>query len=114
MTKTVEDSLTSTDRRQAGIAEARELNCGLLQDGTLAGLCNLRNIPGENGATDIGYWLSASFEGRGIATCAVRACVDGGLTPKRLLKMFGALEAPQQSRIFYEDQARLLQRQSQD
>ncbi|WP_372572228.1 GNAT family N-acetyltransferase [Ruegeria jejuensis] len=65
MTKTVEDSRSSIDRWQIEIAEGCELTCDVFQDGTLAGLCCLRNITGGNGATDIGYWLSTGFKGRG-------------------------------------------------
>jgi len=47
----------------------------------IAGICGFRTIDAANRAAEIGYWLRADREGRGIVTGACRALVRHGFGP---------------------------------
>src|SRR5438270_692390 len=51
-----------------------------LADGTLIGACGLELREGPAGPPELGYWLGASYWGRGYATEAVRALIDHAFT----------------------------------
>jgi ribosomal-protein-serine acetyltransferase len=46
--------------------------------GEIAGICGFRSIDAANRSAEIGYWLRADREGRGIVTSACRALVGHG------------------------------------
>ena len=48
---------------------------GILYQGELAGVIELHEIDWSNQVTSIGYWLSASFQGKGLMTEACRTLV---------------------------------------
>ena len=41
-------------------------------DGALLGACGIKDIDRTHGRGEIGYWITASARGRGVATSAVR------------------------------------------
>jgi len=49
---------------------------GILYQGKLAGAIGFHYIDWSNRATSIGYWLAASFQGKGLMTKACRTLVD--------------------------------------
>jgi|ERR671933_451807 ribosomal-protein-serine acetyltransferase len=51
-------------------------SAGILYEGKLAGCIGFHNINWSNRATSIGYWLSASFQGKGFMTKACRTLVE--------------------------------------
>lgn len=53
-------------------AHGNGFDAGLVVDGELAGVLSLHYINHVVGRTELGYWLAARFEGRGVMTRAVR------------------------------------------
>jgi ribosomal-protein-serine acetyltransferase len=49
---------------------------GILYQGKLAGAIGFHYIDWSNRSTSIGYWLAASFQGKGLMTKACRILVD--------------------------------------
>jgi ribosomal-protein-serine acetyltransferase len=60
---------------------------GIWFQGNLAGVIGYHKIDWANRATSIGYWLGASFQGRGLVTKACRALVDYAFSELRLNRM---------------------------
>jgi len=50
--------------------------CGIWHQGTLAGTIDLMGTGGRHRCAEIGYWLDAAHEGKGLVTLACRALVD--------------------------------------
>lgn len=82
----VDDTLTLADtlrfiaggQRQAQDGQA--LYAGLWHEGELAGVLALNYIDRWRRQTEIGYWLGAAYQGRGLMTAACRALVDYAFT----------------------------------
>jgi ribosomal-protein-serine acetyltransferase len=53
---------------------------GIWYRGQLAGLIGLQKIDWANRSTNIGYWLGAAYQGRGLMTKACQALVDFAFT----------------------------------
>lgn len=84
------DELRSVADAAALIAAAREqtaaggIVAGVWYRGELAGMVGFNALDPANRAAEIGYWLGAGFQGRGIMTCAVRAVVQYAFAELRL------------------------------
>lgn len=48
----------------------------ILADGVAIGGCGFHSPPDDNGSVEVGYNVTASRQGRGVATDAVRALID--------------------------------------
>lgn len=59
-----------------GFARGEELHAGVWVAGCFAGAVGHHRIDGYNRSTAIGYWLDASYEGKGIVTRCCRAMLD--------------------------------------
>jgi len=57
-------------------AAHRGFQAGIWHKGTLAGVIGYHKIDWHNRKTSLGYWLAASFEGKGIITKASRALIE--------------------------------------
>ncbi|OGF56046.1 MAG: alanine acetyltransferase [Candidatus Fraserbacteria bacterium RBG_16_55_9] len=57
-------------------AANRGFQAGIWYQGRLAGVIGYHRIDWFNRKTSIGYWLGASFQGKGLMTKACRALVD--------------------------------------
>ena len=66
---------------QAREADASSLELAIEHDGELAGVAGFRTIDSVTSAAEIGYWLRADREGRGIVTAGCRALVRHGFGP---------------------------------
>src|ERR1700757_4366685 len=60
---------------------------GIWFQGKLSGVIGYHKIDWINRTTSIGYWLGASFQGRGLVTKACRALVDYAFSELRLNRM---------------------------
>lgn len=49
---------------------------GVWLDGELAGVLYLKHIDARHQKTELGYWMGAGYEGKGICTNVVRQAVD--------------------------------------
>lgn len=62
----------------------RDLTCCILYKNKFAGLIGLKDTDYENRKTEIGYWLSAKFQGHGIVTHACERLIQYGFENLRL------------------------------
>ncbi len=60
---------------------------GLWHAGRIAGSIGLHKVDWGNGATSLGYWVSADLQGKGLATRASRAIVDHAFRELKLNRM---------------------------
>lgn len=85
--KTVDDScnhiLETMENRTKGIT----YTYGIEYQGDIVGDISLRNIT-DNTKTEIGYWISEEFAGRGITTRAVKSMTNFGLQTLKLSQIF--------------------------
>jgi ribosomal-protein-serine acetyltransferase len=71
----VEDSLEFIRRNRRAFAENQGYGVHIIYNGRHAGNVGYNKIDWENRSTEIGYWLAASFQGKGVMTRACRALV---------------------------------------
>lgn len=71
----VEHTRGFLDMAIAGVLDGRSLNLVIEHDGAIAGMCGFNVIDAANRTCEIGYWLRADFQGRGVVTAACRALV---------------------------------------
>lgn len=74
--RSAEDSLAFIRRTREQWANERALSGCIRVHGRIAGCAGLDGIDRSNLMAPIGYWIGGEFEGRGLATRAVRALVD--------------------------------------
>ncbi len=73
------DETAATDyiRRSArDWASGRGLGLGIWADGELAGAIGIHNLSWDQGHAELGYWLAAAFEGRGLVTRSAERLLD--------------------------------------
>ncbi len=69
-----------------GFAAGSQAQTYVRVGGRLVGACGLR-LHGLPGVGEVGYWLDAEHEGRGIASRAVGALVGAGFRERRLARV---------------------------
>jgi ribosomal-protein-serine acetyltransferase len=79
-TATEEDTRAYIRRRLQRLADNNGWAGGLWYRGALAGEIGCDYIDWSNRCTEIGYWVGAAFEGKGLVTRACRAVVDHAFT----------------------------------
>jgi ribosomal-protein-serine acetyltransferase len=57
-------------------ATGNGLRAGIWSEGNLAGIVSLHNLVRVDRKASIGYWLGASYQGRGLATKACRVLIN--------------------------------------
>jgi ribosomal-protein-serine acetyltransferase len=72
----LEDAQTYVRRDLALFADHKGLGVGIWYAGALAGAVRYHEIDWANRSTELGYWLGASFEGKGLMTKACRALIE--------------------------------------
>lgn len=68
-------------------AEGNGFQAGIWQDAQIAGTIGYHYIDEVNGKTELGYWIGAEFEGRGLITRACRALIDYAFTQLNLQRI---------------------------
>jgi ribosomal-protein-serine acetyltransferase len=71
----VEDALDFVRRNRRDFAENKGYGVHIIYRGRHAGNVGYNKLDWENRSTEIGYWLAAPFQGKGIMTRATRALV---------------------------------------
>jgi ribosomal-protein-serine acetyltransferase len=72
----LEDARMYIKRDLTLFAENRGLGIGIWYQGNLAGAIRYHEIDWINRSTELGYWLGAAFEGKGLVTLACRVMID--------------------------------------
>jgi ribosomal-protein-serine acetyltransferase len=75
-TKSVEDTREFIKGALEQFAANEGFSAGLYYKGELAGAIGYHKFDWQNRKAEIGYWISARFQGKGIITRAARAMVD--------------------------------------
>lgn len=73
---TLDDARRFIDAAQRQAQAGASLHAGIWYQGQLAGVVALNYIDQLHGQAEIGYWLGAAFQGRGLMTAACRVLVD--------------------------------------
>ena len=97
----VEDAREFIRRNIRQHAEDQGFSSLIFFRGPVAGSIGYNNIDWANRRTDIGYWLGAAYQGRGIMTRACRALVAHAFTELRLnrVEIYCAVENRRSRRI---------------
>jgi ribosomal-protein-serine acetyltransferase len=74
--ETLEGALTYLKLIRTQLANNDGLNTLIMVDGRIAGSVGMRSIEWRVRSTELGYWLAAEHQGRGIITAAVAAYLD--------------------------------------
>ena len=90
----VEDAREFIRRQIRQYAEDQGFATLIFFRGRVAGSIGYNNIDWSNRKTDIGYWLGADFQGRGLMTKSCRALVEHAFRELRLnrVEIFCAVE----------------------
>ena len=83
---TLPATLEATRRRLDAFILGRALPCAIRVDGVLVGSVDLSIDPAE-ATGELGYWVDASVEGRGVARCACEAVLDHAFHRARLSRV---------------------------
>jgi len=73
---TEQDTLDYIRRVRKQLADNDGLTTAITVDGRIAGSVGMVSVSWRDLSTEIGYWLAAEHQGRGIMTAAVRAYLD--------------------------------------
>lgn len=74
-TRTVADSLAFILDELARYHANRGFSCGIWYQGQLVGSIGFHDINRQESRVEVGYWLSASLQGKGLMTKACRAMI---------------------------------------
>ena len=72
----LEDARMYIKRDLALFAENKGLGIGIWYQENLAGAVRYHEIDWTNRSTELGYWLGAAFEGKGLITTACQVMID--------------------------------------
>jgi ribosomal-protein-serine acetyltransferase len=72
----LEDARMYIKRDLALFAENKGLGIGIWYQGDFAGAVRYHEIDWTNRSTELGYWLGAAFEGKGLITTTCRMMID--------------------------------------
>ena len=75
-TKGVADVRTFVDRSEKQYADDNGFQCCIRMDEPIVGVIGFVYVNRVHERTEIGYWVGAEYQGRGIATKATRALTD--------------------------------------
>jgi ribosomal-protein-serine acetyltransferase len=74
--RTIENTHLFIKRNLTRMAEGDGYGLAIWHRGEMAGQVEYNYFDRRNRATELGYWLGASFEGRGLVTKSCRALID--------------------------------------
>jgi ribosomal-protein-serine acetyltransferase len=82
--QSVEDEQQFVERSKARLESNGAFHCAIMDRGVLAGTIGLHDIDHANRKAEIGYYLAAQQQGKGLMTLACRAVVQHLFTDLRL------------------------------
>lgn len=82
--RSIEDTKNFIKRNFAQMADNNGYNCGIWYRGEMAGQIGYNYLNHTDRMTEIGYWLGASFQGKGLMTKSCRALIDYGFSELNL------------------------------
>jgi ribosomal-protein-serine acetyltransferase len=82
--QTAEDFKTFITMSEKKEAAGTDVSCMILYNGEAAGRVGIYHINQQNKTGAIGYWIGASFSGKGITTKACHTLIDYGFTKLHL------------------------------
>jgi len=74
--RSIEDTHIFIKRNLMQFAENKAFGIGIWYKGEMAGQIEYNYFDWINRRTELGYWLGASFQGKGLATKSCRALID--------------------------------------
>ncbi len=74
--KSVADIHTFVDRAEKQYADDNGFQCCIRMQGSIVGVIGFVYVNRVDKRTELGYWVGAEYQGRGIATKATRALTD--------------------------------------
>lgn len=75
-TKSVEDSAAFIEMTLEQFAEGNGFQAGVWYEGALGGVIGHHGVDRANLSTSLGYWLGASFQGKGLMTKSCRVLIE--------------------------------------
>ena len=82
------NSRNSIEKWKNALKDKREFIFGIFLGGNYIGNMGLHEINRSNNSSEIGYWLSKDYQGRGIMTDCVRALTDFGFDELDLNRIY--------------------------
>ncbi len=80
----VDDTRTFIRAAQAQAARNDGIQLALTVEGRIAGVIGQHHVDWRNRSTSLGYWIGASYQGRGLATAACSALITRAFDTDRL------------------------------
>ena len=77
--KSVNDSRAYIISRLELLSRGKSVYCGVIYKDKLVGVLDFVSIDKQNKKSDIGYWIDANYQGKGIMSKAVKALIDYGI-----------------------------------
>jgi ribosomal-protein-serine acetyltransferase len=78
--KQVDDYKTFIRKSLHDYADGKSMFCGVRYEGRLIGTCGFNNIDKSLKKVEVGYWIAAEHQGKGIVTKVCRKLVDVAFT----------------------------------
>lgn len=69
------DTRPYLERSRQGFSQGDGFSLGIFENGTFTGVVGFHAFDQANRVTSLGYWLGQGFQGRGLMTAAVVACL---------------------------------------
>ena len=82
--RSIEDTRSFIKRNLTQFAENKGFAVAIWHRGEMAGQIEYNYIDTDNRKTEIGYWLGASFQGKGLMTKSCRVLIDYAFNELRL------------------------------
>lgn len=82
--RTIENARAFIERNLAQFADNKGFNVAIWHRGEMAGQVGYNYLDWANRKTEIGYWLGARFQGKGLMTRSCRVLIDHAFDELRL------------------------------
>ena len=87
MTISMQDEINFIHHSEQQYIRSQGLTCAIIHHGSIAGSIGYNSIDWQNRKTEIGYWLGAAFEGKGLMTQACEELIQFAFSVLELNKV---------------------------